>query len=43
MLKKVFEEPAYEIVKLAVEDVITASGNGDDGWIPGDNWELPNV
>lgn len=30
--KKIFDEPAFEVVRFAVEDVITAS------WVP-DDWE----
>lgn len=33
---KMFTEPTVEIEKFMIQDVITASGDGDE-WTPGDN------
>lgn len=34
-MKKLFLEPEMEVIKFGTEDVITTSGEGQEGWIDG--------
>ena len=34
-MKKLFLEPEMEVIKFGTEDVITTSGEGEEGWVEG--------
>lgn len=40
-MKKLFLEPEMEVIKFGTEDVITTSGDGEEGWVNGGESEDP--